>query len=454
MIPSMRLITLLFALLLGAASIMPASAQEELARRAQWDAGFERLAGAGVRITALETGSSLAVAGAQVGDVLVKVDGTAITSGAGWADLSDALVAGRAYRLDIRRGSAPLVLTASFDPIPFEAYDGIDVTYGEIVSDYGIRQRVIVTRPEGATGAQPAIFVLQGLSCSSIEYWPGRGSNFIRSLQGLVTNSGMVVMRTEKPGVGDSEGDCSKTDFQTELNGYETAIAHLKSLPYVDPDRILVYGSSMGSALAPYFANKFGLNAVLSDGTYYRTWFEHMLEIERRIKQMQGHSESDINRMINKAYIPLYYGMLIEKKTYAQVIDEQPLLAEYNYHAGAHMYGRPVAFYHQLQDFDVAGNWSELKVPVRIRWGTNDWIMSEYDNDILMEVLTAAGHRDAELYKYPGLDHWDAVHETAADSFSGKPGRWEDRISDQLVEWAKALNVGVNAPGEAPSGGD
>jgi pimeloyl-ACP methyl ester carboxylesterase len=169
-----------------------------------------------------------------------------------------------------------------------------------------------------------------------------------------------------------------------------------------------------------------------------------MLEIERRIKKMQGLDETKINRLINKAYIPLYYGMLIEKKSYRQVINEQPTLAEHNYHRQAHMYGRPVEFYHQLQDFDIAGNWASLKAPVRIRWGTNDWIMSEYDNDIIIGMLKDAGHTNAKLYKYPGLDHWSTVHKTAKDSFTGTPGKWEDRISHQLIDWAKELNSQTN----------
>ena len=412
----------------------------DLPRRASWGAGFERVAGASLRITSLNEDSGLAAAGLAVGDIIVSVDGRAVAANEAWSDITSALTADTRYRIAYRRGDASATAVARFSPLPKESYDGLDVSYSHIVSDHGVRQRVIITRPKGVEAPQPAIFVLQGLSCSSIEYTPGRRSNFIRTLRGIVERSGMVVMRTEKPGLGDSEGDCSTTDFKTELNGYEAALQKLKNLPYVDPERILIYGSSMGSALAPYFANKYALNAVISDGTWYRTWFEHMLEIERRIKQMQGVDEATINNLINRAYIPLYYGMLIEKKSYAQVIAEQPLLAEHNYHGAAHMYGRPVAFYHQLQDFDIAGNWARLKAPVRIRWGTSDWIMSEYDNDILMDVLTTAGHTDAELYKYPGLDHFDTIQPSAQTSFSGEPGRYDERIFSQVVEWAKVLN--------------
>lgn len=423
-----------------------AAMADDLGRRAQWQAHFNSQEGSGMTLREVPEGSPLASAGLVAGDTILTVDGHPATQGPAWNDMTDALVAGHPYELLVRRGTELLTATVTFPPVPYETHVGIETIYDSITSDYGIRQRTIITRPESITpdAPGPAIFVLQGLSCSSIEATPGRRSNYIRILTDLVDQSGMVVMRVEKPGMGDSQGNCSQTDFGTELNGYETALKKLQSLPYVDASRILVYGNSMGSALAPYFANKFGLNAVISDGTYYRTWFEHMLEIERRIKQMQGLEEGKINDLINRAYIPLYYGMLIEEKTYADVIKEKPLLDEHNYHGNAHMYGRPTAFYHQLQDFDVAGNWQKLKAPVRIRWGTNDWIMSEYDNDIIMDVLRRAGHTDAQLYKFPGMDHWATIHENPENSFNGKPGVWDDRISGQLIDWAEALNSQTN----------
>ncbi len=417
---------------------------EELARRAQWQARFQLGDTPGAVIRTLEAGTPLYQAGLRVGDQLLSVDGAIIDTHPTWNDITDALTAGAPRHLQVRRGQKIHSFDVTFPPAEKESYPNIEVHYDQITSDYNIKQRVIITKPVNTDGLQPAIFVLQGLSCSSIEYLPGRRSNYIRSLRTLVEKSGMVVMRTEKPGLGDSEGNCSQTDFATEINGYEVALQKLKALPYVDPNRILVYGNSMGSALAPYLANKFNLNAVISDGTFYRSWFEHMLEIERRIKAMQGLDETTINKLINQAYIPLYYGMLIEKKSYAEVITENPLLAEHNYHGAKHMYGRPMSFYHQFQDFDFAGNWQKLEVPVRIRWGTNDWIMSEYDNDMIMEVLTKAGHKDAELYKYPNLDHWSTIHQSTADSFSGKEGVWDDNISDQLIKWAKDINMKAN----------
>ena len=90
-------------------------------------------------------------------------------------------------------------------------------------------------------------------------------------------------------------------------------------------------------------------------------------------------------------------------------------------------------YFLQLQDFDFAKEWESLKAPIRIRWGTNDWIMSEFDNNMIVDVLDRNKHVDHKLYKYPGLDHWSTIHESALNSFNGKPGKWEDKISQQFT---------------------
>ena len=100
------------------------------------------------------------------------------------------------------------------------------------------------------------------------------------------------------------------------------------------------------------------------------------------------------------------------------------------------MYGRSMEYYHQIQDFNFAKAWQEVQIPVRIRWGTNDWIMSEFDNDMIINVLEKKGHKDHELYKYPNLDHWSTIHPDYSASFYGKAGKWEDKISQQIIDWA------------------
>ena len=121
-----------------------------------------------------------------------------------------------------------------------EMHSGIETFYEEVTGIYGVTQRTIVTKPR-KEGKQPAVILIGGLSCSSIETYPGRESNWVRVIRDLVEQSDMVVMRIEKPGVGDSDGNCAESDFLTDIAGFKAAVKSLKSKPYVDPDKIIVY---------------------------------------------------------------------------------------------------------------------------------------------------------------------------------------------------------------------
>ena len=66
--------------------------------------------------------------------------------------------------------------------------------------------------------------------------------------------------------------------------------------------------------------------------------------------------------------------------------------------------------------------------------------MSEYDIDMIADALSKNNNQDVVVQKTPGMDHWYTLHNTALDSYQGKPGRWEAHISEQLIEWAKSLN--------------
>jgi len=412
---------------------------QDLSRRAKWETSFNAPSQKpGAIIKSVNNRSPMQKAGLKKGDIILQVNGKPANSVENWTSITYSLRSNVETELLVRRGSRVLSKSIVLNPLPLEEHHKIDTYYESLTSDYGISQRIIITKPQGTERRLPAIFLVQGLSCSSIETYSG-GGNWVKQINSIVENSGMVVIRVEKPGVGDSGGDCAETDFITELEGYRAAIRSLKQKSYVDTTKIVIYGSSMGSALAPLLANEFGLAGVISDGVFFKTWFEHMLEIERRIRQMSGDNESTIAQKMNEAYIPLYYGMLIQKKSYEEVIEEYPAIAKYNYHSAKHMYGRPMKYYQQLQDFDLAGEWEKLKVPVRILYGTNDWIMSEFDNIMIIDVLDRAGHQDHKLHLYPGMDHWNTIHETLNDSFYGEPGKWDSKMPELIIEWAKEI---------------
>ena len=252
-------------ILFGALSQLQA---QNLGRRSSWEAKINSPESnkPGAKIVSIEANSPLAQAGFLPDDIIVEVDNILIKDGNVWSDVTYGLRAGKRTVITVLRAGKVIENEVQFNPLGKEKHDNLDTYYEHVTSSYGITQRVIITKPK-RPGKQPAIVLIGGLSCSSIETYIGRrGSNWGKTIKDLVEKSNMVVIRIEKPGVGDSEGDCSQSDFLMDLEGYRSAIRYLKSKPYVDTSKIVVYGSSMGSALAPLLANEFELAGVISDG--------------------------------------------------------------------------------------------------------------------------------------------------------------------------------------------
>jgi hypothetical protein len=105
-----------------------------------------------------------------------------------------------------------------------EKFSNADVTYGWVTNSKGQKLRTFVTRPRNVPGRVPLIFFVGWLSCDSMEYPNGAGNDGFGALMlRLIEESGYATIRMDKPGVGESEGDCSKADFQSELEGWKAA---------------------------------------------------------------------------------------------------------------------------------------------------------------------------------------------------------------------------------------
>jgi hypothetical protein len=96
---------------------------------------------------------------------------------------------------------------------PRERFQNAEVIYGWAHDNAGHKLRTFVTRPKNATGKVPVIFFVGWLSCDSVEYPQGETDGFGAIFWRLIEQSGFATARLDKPGVGESQGDCSHTDF-------------------------------------------------------------------------------------------------------------------------------------------------------------------------------------------------------------------------------------------------
>jgi pimeloyl-ACP methyl ester carboxylesterase len=149
-----------------------------------------------------------------------------------------------------------------------------------------------VTKPNDVGGRLPVIFVAGWLSCDSVEAPNDTTDATSLVFRGLAQMPGFCTVRVDKQGVGDSEGVCSDNDFESELAGYRTAFRALHRYDVIGANQIYMLGISNGGGFAPLVPESGGTDAGARIHLRRRikTWFEHMLEIERRRFALMGKS--------------------------------------------------------------------------------------------------------------------------------------------------------------------
>jgi pimeloyl-ACP methyl ester carboxylesterase len=308
---------------------------------------------------------------------------------------------------------------------PLEEIAGLDSRYGVLRAPDGRRLRTILTRPSGTTGRLPAILFVQWLSCDSIELPEKQQDGWNRMLRRVAQESGHLMMRTEKPGVGDSEGDCATLDYDTELSIHRAAFAALRRSDDVDPDRIVVFGASMGGNYAPLVAAGEKLAGVMIWGGGAKSWFERTLGFERRAKEFDAVPAAELDTYMRslERFLPAY---LLDGKDPATIAREQPALAGVwekiiGTGSGTH-YGRPLAFHQQAAAKDWAAAWERVDAPVLALYGEYDWSDDAAAHRLVADIANRRGAGRGEFAVIPATDHHFERFRDAGAAYRGEGG--------------------------------
>src|SRR5581483_934899 len=156
--------------------------------------------------------------------------------------------------------------------------------------------------------------------------------------------------------------------------------------PFVDRERLFLFGISNGGGFAPLVAEDTPVRGYVVDGGWIKTWYEHMLEIERRRLTLSGKGAAEINALM-KWEARLYSAYLLDRQAPAEIFARYPQTKSLWEGDPEHQYGRPIAYYQQLQDLNLMAAWSQVKVPVLALHGQFDWIMSGDDFPILVSLV-------------------------------------------------------------------
>jgi pimeloyl-ACP methyl ester carboxylesterase len=242
----------------------------------------------------------------------------------------------------------------------------------------------------------------------------------------------------DKAGVGDSEGDCAATDFNTELAAYRAAFRKMRSMDFVDPNRVFILGISNGAGYAPLVAEGAPVAGYVTIGGWSRTWYEHMLEIERNRYVLDGRSPGEIPALFSRS-ATLYHDVLIKGRAPDQVIKADPALrSAWDSESTATLYGRPVVYYQQLQALNLTEAWSKVQAPALVMWGEFDWIMSRRDNEGIANHINANAPGAAEFVVLPRAGHTMQTYPDLKTAFSGSQGPFDQSIATRITDWLKA----------------
>jgi pimeloyl-ACP methyl ester carboxylesterase len=325
---------------------------------------------------------------------------------------------------------------------PLEATPGLETLYGVVGTSEGVRLRSIVTRPSGARERLPAIFYIQPVSCGSIE-WP---ADVPTTLRQLALRSGRAIIRIDRAGTGDSEGpDCSALDYDTEVRHYQEALAWFARHPWIDAGRIVVYGSSLGSTIAPLVAEGRQVAGVVVQGGGALTYLERMINFDRfwfersgRFPPAEVHDRVLRSVRFNQAY-------LLGRKTPEQVVWEQPDLAGVwesmrgTAEAPPH-YGRPHAWHWQAAARNFLAAWTRIDAPILVLWGEHEQFEPRHSHQMIVDAVNALRPGTATFVELKGTDHSLTRHASAYAAYRDEGGTVDrEALLAPMLKWLSRL---------------
>src|SRR5205085_961720 len=140
----------------------------------------------------------------------------------------------------------------------------------------------------------------------------------------------------------------------------------------------------------------------------------HMLELERGRLTGAGLTAADVNTGV-KAFVEFYDLYLIGGMTPGQVLAKHPEWKNLWYDTPEGQYGRPAAFYQQLQALNLGEAWQKVTAPVLVMHGTADTVMSNADARAIADTVNRTHAGLAQYVEISGGDHLLSVNGKLAE---------------------------------------
>jgi pimeloyl-ACP methyl ester carboxylesterase len=446
-----RLLALLFIL---SPLLAPPAAAQKLARKPSLGVmlGPVPEGAPGVLVRGVAPGQTGEAVGIREGDVILRAGGNAATSSGDVIAYGSRLAAGAPVEFTIRRGSQQLELRGRALPRPLERYAGVKLDYGAIPFRGGLI-RDIMAMPEGVA-SPPVVFLLQGFGCASIE--PADSNHPYRRLGEELLRRGIAYYRVEKPGLGDSVGpvQCTDIDFAAELESFRTAYRHLIEKRGIDPDRIFMFGHSLGGVQAPLLAAERAPRGVAAYGTVLRNWGDY----HRDIGQFQAYllyGADPVEEALDAERTREMFGRFyFQRQGPAQIAKEVPALAgslrQIGWDGGDRLLGRHYKFLQDLAHVPVIAGWRDARTNVLSMFGQSDFAaLFDVDHRLIANIANYYRPGTGRYVEVAGTDHpmmsvgspeevrARNMAQSGAPAPAASPARFNPEVARIVAEWIK-----------------
>ncbi len=258
----------------------------------------------------------------------------------------------------------------------------------------------------------------------------------------------VAILRVERSSDGDSEGPaCHELDYNTEIRHYTSAILDIVGNRIVDQSRVYLYGSSLGSTIAPLVAQELKRKKLLVAGLMVQgggglTHVERMINFDRINLERRNDREF---RSIHEEMMPriLFQTEYLIKRRHpdeiardgdamARVRDDILGLGKFNH------YGRPFAWHQQAASHDFLEAWLDVAAPTLVVFAEFDQFEMSYGHRVIVDVLNREHPGIADYVELPNINHFNDFHTDVDQAYfraDGIPAI--DLFASEMVKWLR-----------------
>jgi pimeloyl-ACP methyl ester carboxylesterase len=271
----------------------------------------------------------------------------------------------------------------------------------------------------------PAVLLIGGS-------YPGSADcgGLFEKIADLLSKDGYMVLRFDRRGIGLSKGESSSVTLNDDESDDAAALAHLKQLPSVDPDRIFMIGHAEGA-----------LSAMKLSSSDPQVKGVILLAAAAPPGRGPGNAAEGIGRIAAKAGWPDEYIELVKRA----VRSTRDIADDANGDWGT-VLGRKVFVRSAREEPpDIRSIASNLKAPVLILQGRKALELSPESSGELEQVFISAGNQKHTLKYYPDLGYFfgsvinDGIHKIRYET--------DGMVLRDIKEWLDR-RLAENPPGE------